>query len=84
MLALELFRGKQVSPGCSARSAAVQTGGAGSCVLLKRVGPGAPVGEEDGEADGLEELGKDVQADGLKGLLLGEDLSEELEEFMLA
>jgi hypothetical protein len=51
---------------------------AGSNFLVKGVGAGAPVGEEDGEADGLEELGDDVQADGLEWPLLGDELSEEL------
>lgn len=46
--------------------------------LVKGVGAGAPVGEEEGEADGFEELGEDVEADGLGGALLGHELSEEL------
>jgi hypothetical protein len=50
----------------------------GSNLLVKRVGAGAPVREEDGEADGLEELGDDVQADRLEWPLLGDELSEEL------
>ena len=48
-------------------------------LLLEGVGACSPPREEDREADGLEELGDDVQADGLEAALLGKGLGEELE-----
>ena len=47
-------------------------------LLLKGVGPCSPPGEEDREADRLENLGEDADTDGLEGALLDEDLVEEL------
>jgi hypothetical protein len=82
VLALELFKGESKLVLGAQQGLSRSRREAGSCILLKRVGPGAPVGEEDGKADSLEELGKDVEADGLEGLLLGEDLSEELETML--
>lgn len=46
--------------------------------LVERVGAGAPVGEEDAEADGLEDAGKGANGDLLKRALLGGDLGNEL------
>ncbi len=44
--------------------------------LVKGVGPGAPPGEEAREADRLEHLGNDVEADGVDGPLLDEQIVE--------
>lgn len=55
-----------------------ETMGAG--FLVKRVGASAPVGEDHGQADGLEQLGEGADADVLDWPLLGEQLSEELGE----
>ena len=49
----------------------------GGYTLLKGVGARSPPGKEDGEADGLEELGEHVDADSLKGALLDEQLRDE-------
>lgn len=46
--------------------------------LVERVGPGSPPGEEDGQADSLEELGGDASADGVEGPTLSEELGKEL------
>lgn len=46
--------------------------------LLKRVGSGSPPGEEDGETEGLNELGSQADADGVERSLLYEDLSNVL------
>ncbi len=60
-----------------------EAGGEGSRLphhLVKGVGPGAPPGEEAREADRLEHLGQGVEADGLEGPLLDEDVVEVLGE----
>lgn len=46
--------------------------------LVEGVGAGAPVGEEDGKTDGLEDAGKGADGDLLEGTLLGGDLGNEL------
>ena len=46
--------------------------------LVEGVGAGAPVGEEDGKTDGLEDAGKGANGDLLKRALLGGDLGNEL------
>lgn len=46
--------------------------------LLEGVGAGAPVGEEDAEADSLEDAGKSTDGDGVEGTLLSDDLCNEL------
>lgn len=48
--------------------------------LVKGVGASSPPGEEDGQADRLEQLGGDADADGVEGPLFAEDLGEELRE----
>lgn len=50
----------------------------GAGFLVKRVGASAPVGEDHGQANGLEQLGESADADVLDWPLLGEELSEEL------
>ena len=47
--------------------------------LVEGVGAGSPVGEEQAEADGLEDTGKGANGDGVKRTLLGEDLGNELQ-----
>jgi hypothetical protein len=42
--------------------------------LVKRVGAGSPVCEEQAETDGLEDAGKSTNSDGIKWALLGDDL----------
>jgi hypothetical protein len=50
----------------------------GAGFLVKRVGASAPVGEDHGQADGLEQLGEGADADVLDWPLLGEELGKEL------
>lgn len=45
----------------------------------ERVGPGAPPGQEDGETDSLEDLGSNVDADGVKRAPLRNSLDEDLQ-----
>ena len=52
--------------------------------LVEGVGPGAPPGEEDGQAKRLEEFRGDADADGVEGALLREDLGDELGVWVLA
>ena len=59
-----------------------KTLGCGLNFLVEGVGAGAPVGEEDGKSNGLEELGEHVQADSLKWPLLGNELSKELDRML--
>ena len=47
--------------------------------LLEGVGAGTPIGEEQAEADGLENTGKTADKDGVKRALLSEDLGDDLE-----
>ena len=47
-------------------------------LLFKGVGPCSPPGEEDREANSLENLGENAHTHGLEGALLDEDLVEEL------
>ena len=47
--------------------------------LVEWVGAGAPPGEEQGEADGLEDTGKSTDGYGVEWALLSEDLSDELD-----
>lgn len=47
--------------------------------LLKRVGPGSPPVENQSQADSLEQLGSDVDADGVKRPLFTENLGDELQ-----
>ena len=47
-------------------------------LLVEWVGAGAPPGQEQGEADGLEDAGKSSDCDGVERALLGGDLSDEL------
>ena len=46
--------------------------------LVKGVGAGAPVGEEEGKTNGLEDAGNSANGDGVKRALLGEDLGDDL------
>jgi hypothetical protein len=46
--------------------------------LLEGVGAGAPVGEEQGETDSLEDAGNSADGDGVKRALLGDDLGDDL------
>lgn len=46
--------------------------------LLKGVGARSPPGEEDRQADSLEQLGEDADTDLLERPLLDEELAEEL------
>ena len=48
--------------------------------LVEWVGSGAPVGEEHAEANSLEDLGDNTDGDEVKRSLLGNDLSDELDE----
>lgn len=48
--------------------------------LLEGVGARAPPGEEEREADGLEDAGKGANGNGVKRALLGEDLGDELDK----
>ena len=45
--------------------------------LVEGVGPGPPPGQEDGQANRLKDLGRGVDADGVEGPLLGEELDED-------
>lgn len=45
---------------------------------LEWVGAGAPVGQEEGQADGLEAAGEGTDSDGVEWALLSEDLGDEL------
>lgn len=47
---------------------------------MEGVGPGAPPGEDEGEADSLEDLGRGTDCYGVDRSLLGEELSEVLRE----
>jgi len=47
--------------------------------LVEGVGAGSPVGEEQAEADGLENTGNGTDSDGVKRALLGEDLGDDLD-----
>lgn len=47
--------------------------------LLKRVGPGSPPVENQSQADSLEQLGSDVDADSVKRPLFTEELSNKLQ-----
>lgn len=47
--------------------------------LLEGVGAGAPVGEEQGETDGLEDTGNSADGDGVKRALLGKNLGDDLQ-----
>jgi hypothetical protein len=46
--------------------------------LVEGVGAGSPVGEEQGETDGLEGAGKSTDGDSVHGALLGEHLGDDL------
>ena len=46
--------------------------------LVEGVGAGAPVCEEDAQANGLKDAGKSADGNGVKRALLGEDLGDEL------
>jgi len=43
---------------------------------VERVGASAPPSQEEGQADGLDNLGGSTNGDGLGGALLGEELAE--------
>ena len=47
--------------------------------LVKGVGAGSPVGEEQAEADSLEDTGNGANSNGVKRTLLGEDLGDDLD-----
>lgn len=47
--------------------------------LVEWVGSGAPVCEEQAEADSLEDTGQDTNSDGVKRALLSNDLGNDLE-----
>jgi hypothetical protein len=47
--------------------------------LVEGVGAGSPVGEEQAEADGLEDTGNGTDSDGVKRALLGNDLGDDLD-----
>jgi hypothetical protein len=47
--------------------------------LVEGVGAGSPVGEEQAEADGLEDTGNGADGNGVKRTLLGEDLGDNLD-----
>lgn len=46
--------------------------------VAKRVGAGAPPGQEEGQADSLEDAGQGADGNGVKRALLGRDLGDEL------
>lgn len=46
--------------------------------LVEWVGAGAPVGEEQAEADGLEDARQGANSNGVEWALLSEDLGDEL------
>jgi hypothetical protein len=46
--------------------------------LLEGVGAGSPVGEEQAEADSLEDTSNSTDGDGVKRTLLGQDLGDDL------
>ena len=46
--------------------------------LVEGVGAGSPVGEEQAEADSLEDAGNSADGDGVHGTLLGDDLGDDL------
>jgi hypothetical protein len=48
--------------------------------LVEGVGAGSPVGEEQAEADGLEDTGNGTDSDGVKRTLLGDDLGDDLHD----
>lgn len=50
--------------------------------LLKGVGSGSPPSEEDGETEGLNELGSQADADGVERSLLNEDLRDVLRKML--
>ena len=56
----------------------------GATHLVEWVGVGSPVGEEQAEADGLEDAGERTDGDGVEGTLLGEDLRDELQKFSIS
>jgi hypothetical protein len=47
--------------------------------LVEGVGAGSPVGEEQAEADSLEDTGNGTDSDGVKRALLGNDLGDDLD-----
>lgn len=59
-----------------------------SCVrsdALSRMGwCGFPVGEEQAEADGLEDASERTDGDGVEGTLLGKDLRDELQKYSIS
>jgi len=46
--------------------------------LVEWVGAGTPVGEEDGETDGLHDAGDNTDGDGVEWALLGDNLGDDL------
>lgn len=52
--------------------------------LLKGVGPGSPPVENQSQANGLEQLGSDIDADDVKRSLFTEDLSDELQTYQVS
>ena len=46
--------------------------------LVEGVGAGSPVGEEEGETDGLHDAGDGTDGDGIERALLGDDLGDDL------
>lgn len=49
--------------------------------LVEWVGAGAPPGQEQRQADGLEDACKSANGNGVKRALLGEDLGDELPRY---
>lgn len=45
---------------------------------------GSPVGEEQAEADGLEDASERTDGDGVEGTLLGKDLRDELQKYSIS
>jgi hypothetical protein len=52
--------------------------------LVEGVGAGSPVGEEQAEADGLEDTGNGANSDGVERTLLGDDLGDDLSGVSIA
>ena len=56
----------------------------GATRLVEWVGVGSPVGEEQAEADGLEDASERTDGDGVEGTLLGKDLRDELQKYSIS